>query len=269
VKPGNKSRFSRVDESEHPEKYVHFLDAAGAIEMVQHIRRRSFERLEVRPGSAILEVGCGTGESVQQMAQIVGAEGQAIGIDNSQTMILAARERAMGLNLGAEFVLADAHHLSFPEAIFDGCRSERTFIHLQDPRKGLHEMIRVARSGAKIVIFEPDFGTLAADLPDPALTRKILNFWCDSFANGWMGRRLPALFKACGLREIVVEPFTMLLNYAFAQRLFITSAARRTQQAGLISQAEAEAWLNQLHIQQTEGYFFCAITAFLVTGCKP
>ena len=41
--------------------------------------------------------------------------------------------------------------------LFDGCRSERTFMHLSDPKKAFAEMIRVTQSGGYIVVFDLDW----------------------------------------------------------------------------------------------------------------
>ena len=52
--------------------------------------------MELAPGRRVLDVGCGTGDDVREMAGLVGAAGLVVGIDNSQAMIAVARQRTTG-----------------------------------------------------------------------------------------------------------------------------------------------------------------------------
>ncbi len=59
-----------------------------------------------RPGERVLDVGCGFGDSTQQIAQLVGAEGEAVGVDASPRFIEAAQAEATGVP-NARFFVAD------------------------------------------------------------------------------------------------------------------------------------------------------------------
>ena len=63
----------------------------------------------MQEGHHILDVGCGTGDDVLALARIVGETGRVVGIDNSETMIAEARQRAEGLDL----VTSDYNHGPF------------------------------------------------------------------------------------------------------------------------------------------------------------
>jgi hypothetical protein len=132
-------------------------------------------------------------------------------------------------------------------------------------------MIRVARPGARIVVVDPDYETLVVDVPDRALTRKILNFYCDSIRNGWIGRRLPGLFKESGLMDIAVIADTLMLtDYTPANQIFeFWRTAERAQDAGVVSAAEAVGWLDHLEEAKQAGHFFLAVTIFSVRGRRP
>jgi SAM-dependent methyltransferase len=47
-----------------------------------------------RPGDRVLDIGCGFGDTTQQLAALVGAEGEALGVDVSEPFIDAARQEA-------------------------------------------------------------------------------------------------------------------------------------------------------------------------------
>jgi ubiquinone/menaquinone biosynthesis C-methylase UbiE len=253
------------------EGFVLYLDNVQALGWAQAYKRRTFALLAVEAGQRILDVGCGTGEDVRMLASLVGKTGQVVGVDASAARIEEARKRSEGSSLPVEYVVGDAHYLAFDDNTFDSCRADRTFQHLALPQLALAEMIRVTRTGGRLVVSDPDWETLIVDLPDQAVTRKILNFWCDSMRNGWMGRRLPRLFQQCGLTEITVITNTLMLtNYGLANHLFqFQRTTEDAHKAGIITQEEASNWLKDLEQASASGRFFCAVTGFGVGGRKP
>jgi SAM-dependent methyltransferase/anti-sigma regulatory factor (Ser/Thr protein kinase) len=58
-----------------------------------HWRRRVVERLPLRPGDVVLDVGCGTGVCFPLLRQRIGTSGTIVGIDASAAMLALARER--------------------------------------------------------------------------------------------------------------------------------------------------------------------------------
>lgn len=61
--------------------------------LFEPVRRRAIERLALRPGDRVFDVGCGTGLSLPQLQPGVGAKGRIVGIEQSPEMIAKARER--------------------------------------------------------------------------------------------------------------------------------------------------------------------------------
>ena len=86
--------FSQVDQAEDPAYFVRFLDRASTLEFFQAVRRRSRALLNPRPGSRFLDVGCGTGEEVCRLAEVVGPTGWVVGVDISTLLVAEARQRA-------------------------------------------------------------------------------------------------------------------------------------------------------------------------------
>jgi hypothetical protein len=142
--------------------------------------------------------------------------------------------------------------------------------HMERPQHAMAELVRVARSGARLVTIDPDFETAIVDAPDPALTRTLLNLNCDSYRNGQIGRHMRALFMEAGLVHVAIEPLTVLLeDYAFAnQVLALEGTVTRAQEARLVSAADGERWLAALQAASAAGRFFGSITAFIVVGQK-
>lgn len=263
--------FRDVDKSGDAGRFIHYLDSENANEIVQVFKRFSFDFLHVREGHRILDVGCGTGNDVVALAKMVGERGQIIGVDSSEAMITEARRRVEGLGLAIEFHVGAAHNLEFADTTFDGCRAERTFLHLESPQKALAEMVRVTHPGGHIVVLEPDWETVVIDSPYRDVTRKILNFFCDTVIhNGWIGRQLPRMFKEHGLVDIVGTPVSgIVTDFEQADRLEWRKTANLAHERGLISATDVINWVSYLEKANHRGEFLMASTSFIVCGKKP
>jgi len=262
--------FTDIDRSADPGGFVRVLDALTALDFIRAYKRRTFELLDLQPGASVLDLGCGTGDDVQELARLVGPSGRVVGVDSSETVIAEACERVLRTTLRVAFQVADAYALPFPDATFDACRADRVFHHLEHPCQAFGELLRVVRPGGRVLLFDPDFETAIVDAPDRALTRRLLNFYCDGYRDGWMGRRLPGLFREAGLTEITVEPVPVLLT-DLAQAnvvLALEDTVTRAAATGLVDGVEGTAWLDALRTASGQGQFFAAITAFMVMGRK-
>jgi ubiquinone/menaquinone biosynthesis C-methylase UbiE len=249
-----------------------YLDTLSATGFARAYKQQSFQLLDVQPGDHVLDAGCGPGDDVRTLARLAGPGGKVVGIDNDETMVAEARKRATGLTSPVAFHLCDVHRLPFRAGLFDCCRADRVFQHLASPRAALAEIARVAKPGARIVATEPDWETLVIDVADRATTRKVVHFICDQIVrNGWMGRQLPNLFKACGLTEIGVAARAVpLADFTLADRLWgLRRNAERARQAGVLSATEASEWTESLEQVSQSGRFFAAVTGFAVRGRKP
>jgi ubiquinone/menaquinone biosynthesis C-methylase UbiE len=107
--------------------------------------------LSERKHRALLDVGCGGGQSA---IRLKGLYPHLIitGIDLSEVMIAAARERAKRSRADVEFRVADAQALPFPDAAFDVVFSFGSAKHWPDPLKGLGECWRVLKPGGELLV---------------------------------------------------------------------------------------------------------------------
>ncbi|MDQ6905554.1 MAG: methyltransferase domain-containing protein [Chloroflexota bacterium] len=266
-----RSVWDNVDRTADPHWYRNYLDAFNAMETVRAWKERSFTMLAVAPGHHLLDVGCGLGGDAIMLAARVGAGGRVVGVDNSEQLIVAARERGAEASLPVEFRVGDLYALDFADAAFDGCRADRVFQHLDRPTAALHELMRVTKPGGRIVVGDPDWETLIFDAPQSVVTRTILNFACDSHRNAWMGRQLYAQFRAAGLADVTVAADTLLFtDYSLADlTVALGTRVRQAQDAEAITEHEAAEWLDALATAADAGRFFAAMTCFTVSGRKP
>jgi SAM-dependent methyltransferase len=80
--------------------------------------RRALAALAPRPGEHVLDIGCGGGETVLDLAQAVAPHGTVVGIDLSAAVLAFARRTAEGCK-HVRFIQADAEMYPFEPASFD------------------------------------------------------------------------------------------------------------------------------------------------------
>lgn len=265
------SGFADVDQTAAPDQFLHLLDALNSWPFFRDEQKpRSLELLAVQPGQHILDVGCGLGDVTRMLGGRVGPNGRVVGTDLSERLIEEARRRTTAQDGPIEFLAGNAEALPWPADTFDGSRADRVLMFMERPHLAVREMVRVTRRGGRIVVGEFDMETAIVASPHRALTRKLLDYWCDSIPNGWIGRQLPGLFRELGLKSVTVAPLTLCLtSYAHWNEVFqIGATVQRAQQANVVSAQEAERWLQQLREADAQGQFFLALTLFLVAGQK-
>ena len=100
----------------------------------------------LREGSAILDLGCGKGDTSAHIAQTFGFN--VTGADISEPMLTAAREDHPELN----FVQCDGVTLPFEDNSFDGIVMECSFSLMRRQMELMGEIRRVLKKGACIII---------------------------------------------------------------------------------------------------------------------
>ena len=129
-------------------------------------KRRVATLAAVKPGDCALDLCCGTGDIAFALARR-GAE--TTGLDFSEKMleVAATRQRNFKSQISnLKFMQGDAQQIPFPDNSFDIVTVGYGLRNLAGWERGLDEMFRVARPGARLIVL--DFGK-----PPNALWRKI------------------------------------------------------------------------------------------------
>lgn len=264
--------FRDLDKAHDPQAGLNYLDTVGGLAPAKDYKSQTFEMLEVRPGQTILDVGCGTGDDARALGALVGASGRVIGVDSSEAAIAEAIRRSEGSTAPVEFRLGDALELNLSSDEFDSARADRVLQHVDDPSRVLDELVRVTRPGGKVVVFEPDWDTLVIDSSDRHVTREIVRCNADvAVRNGWIGRRLWAMFVNVGLATVEVRGIVAVVtSFPIANEVvFLTRSAEKAVDAGSITGQQATQWLDLLKDADQAGRFFASLNGYIVAGRKP
>lgn len=135
------------------------------LERPRRIRKevpRVLDRIGLRPGEHVLEVGCGPGVYTVQAAPRLEPDGQLLAVDLQQEMVDRASERIRNAGLdNVEIHVADAHHLPLEDASVDRAFLVGVLPEIPDPQGALDELRRVLRPDGTLSISEgfldPDY----------------------------------------------------------------------------------------------------------------
>ena len=120
------------------------------------LRRNGLQLLSVSPGETVLEVGFGTGYSLKEMANSVGENGKAYGIDITPQMLEITRKRLRkaGLMHRVELYGGDARRMPYGDNKFDAVYMASTLELFDTPDipRVLKEIKRVLKPSGRLGI---------------------------------------------------------------------------------------------------------------------
>lgn len=224
-------------------------------------------------GARIVDIGCGPGLPLLELAEAVGPEGRVVGVDQSEE----ARETAAALIAEAgiahaEVRAGDAAATGLPEGEWDVVHLRHVLLH-NGPRIAeiLAHCFALARPGGHVYLNETDPTAMRfqVDLPPPAadLDRRYWQMLADRGNDLSVGPHLGAYVTAAGF-EVVhrqarfdcapITPDIRPPSWAGRQAML---------DAGLCTEAELEEWDALLATGQPGN--FVHVPQFTVVGRKP
>jgi ubiquinone/menaquinone biosynthesis C-methylase UbiE len=152
--------------------------------------------LHLNPTDSVLDVGCGTGALLHQLADSY-PRAHPAGIDPSSEMLALARHR---LPPGIELKEGWAESIPFPDGAFDMVVSCNVLHYIREPVVALRDMLRVLR---------PKGNLLITDWSDDYLACRICDWYLRLFNAAhfrtYRARELTELLHTAGATDIRTE----------------------------------------------------------------
>lgn len=257
-----------------PKGYVSSEYLQMVAESVRHLKKRTYELMQIKPGQHLLDVGCGPASDTIELGKLVGPEGRVVGVDHDQAMVDEADNRAREAGAGGwvQHQRADSGALPFQSNTFDSSRSERLFQHLLDPAPTVAEMVRVTKSGGRLVLLDTDWGSNSTDTREIDVERRLARVHADMAANnGYAGRQLYRLLIQRGLVDVRVEiSANWSTSYAFVREATLLSEVERIAvETGIVTKEEVQRLRLDMERADAEGVFFACVNQMIVVGTKP
>jgi len=106
--------------------------------------------LEVTAGERVLDVGCGAGQTLLELSERVGSNGQVVGVDVSEPLLARARERVDQSGLGnVELLIGDAAEQRF-ERPFDAVFSRFGVMFFDESAEAFRNLHAALRPGGRL-----------------------------------------------------------------------------------------------------------------------
>jgi SAM-dependent methyltransferase len=261
-------RWRRIDSGADAEFFIGYLDRAAA--GLRAARVEALEALSVPEAAAVLDVGCGVGEFIMEIAQQFPGV-HAVGIDASVQLVDVARGRAERAEASVQFHVGHAEQLEFVDEAFDRVNCSRVLVHLDDPAAAIAEMHRVLKRGGRVSIWEPDFDALIIDSDDLATSDAVRGTLTRTLANPDIGRRLRRLAGDAGLTVTDVTAMARpipSLEYA-NQQLHLFAYLEAAVDASVVSEDAARRWRSHLERADADGRLWISPVGFRLVAERP
>ena len=248
-----------VDTAERPTDFLSYLERAERLPFIQQVREETYRMLAGASGLGV-DVGCGTGRVVHELAQ----RGlQAVGVDLNQTMVDVARERfpECGFRTGSAF------KLPFEDGSLGWYRGERVYVTLADPGAALAEARRVLAPGAVIVLAEPDLESTIFTSKHVELARTAITALANESPSGRVGMRMRGLMREAGFTDVEVTARALVLtDLEDANVLLIDVALAAALRQGRLTEEQVGLLRQDLADCARRGAFVLSHTAFITSA---
>jgi SAM-dependent methyltransferase len=183
-----------------------WLDVSELLDLqLSPLGQRAIDALAPRLSDVIVDIGCGAGQTVLQLAERVGPDGRVIGADIAHPLIERARLRAAGLPQ-VRFIACDAACVPLPEKSVDAVFSRFGVMAFPDPVAAFSNFHRLLKQSGRMAFVcwraltenELDILPLRATGLEDRADRTPFRFENPEF--------LRTALKTAGFRQIAVEP---------------------------------------------------------------
>ena len=114
----------------------------------------------------VLDIGSGAGDVAMAAAELVGDDGEVIGVDMNAEILETARARARGAGFAnIQFLAGDSRTLDLPND-FDALIGRLVLMYMADPADALKQLKARLRPGAIVAFQEVEFTSISAFYAD-------------------------------------------------------------------------------------------------------
>jgi SAM-dependent methyltransferase len=251
--------FSDVDRSADAGLAVAYLESAAL--QLAAIKNDLLARLHVEPGERVLDLGCGVGHDLVRLEE---AGAMAVGVDRSVRMASESHRRCPA----AEVFVADGIALPFAGDALDACRIERVLQHVTEPLPVFREVKRVLRASGRLVVFEPDWGSLAIASDHPKVSAALTSGVMSGIANPRIGLELRRCLVDAGFDvvELTVDVGVYSDVDELHRFLSLDRAFQRATSDGQVDLADVEVWHEEMRERSRQRAFQATLNRMIAVA---
>ena len=243
--------------------------------MKDQLNKKILHLLDLKPiqNYDILDFGCGSGELLDAIHDVLPEGSKLIGIDSSEKVIEEAKNR---------YPFIDFHHkkfiddLNFPDASFDIVISVDTIECIPNKSTLLSEINRVLKKDGKVLAVHWDWDTQVYYSEHKGIIRKFVAEFSDwqqdwmEASDGQMGRKLWGLFQDSGLFKGHIKIFSLIeTEYGPGKYGY----DRLHDLAGFVNQGRLDSSaykmiLDEMQTLNEKGKYFYSLNSYIYIGRK-
>lgn len=241
------------------------------------VKENILSLIDYSKASAVLDIGCGRGEDLIEIAGRIGERALLYGVDTIPKSIDLAKTRTDG-DARFCFELLDVEDgLKFNDNTFDVVYSCNVLECIKDKNKLLNEVARVLKPGGQIVFAHFDWDTQVFNAKDKVLYRKILHTFNDwkqpwmAECDPWMGRKLHGIFESLCLFLGEVSVYVLVeteYREGFKGYNAVNDEFEALVQKRMIEESDYTAFYNEITQLAVKGEYFYSINIYIYHGHK-
>jgi ubiquinone/menaquinone biosynthesis C-methylase UbiE len=252
-----------------------------AVERGQMIRE-----LQIKPGSFVVDAGCGPGLWTPLLAQAIGPYGKITGVDISAEALVTAQQRSHDkwYRRQVQYRCGSLEQLPVAPGSADVIFSANVSQYLPEPVGTFAAMGRYLTQGGRLVIKDIDFGTMCFHNIDMGLQARVFQareHWerqrVDqgyAFEDSWVGSKLASYLRAAGYQDVQEKSYRIMRRYPLPRefRFYLQGIAEWfvCEGAPLLKGEDMTNWLqcflHEMYNVLDQETFASEETEFVVSG---
>ena len=219
-------------------------------------RQAMLKALNINIGDIVLDVGCGGGQLIEDIAKSVGREGKAIGIDPSNSQISSAKDLCSGLE-NTLFICCLADNIDLESDSIDAVASIQTFEYINDIDEALIEIKRLLKQQAKFLNISTLWDYYRFHGPEKKLNDLMHDVFREHCAHQMVPTFLNGKLKGLGFKNVKTTELAYVFtkrdenSFAkYAETLIATFALNKG-----VEEEKVKEWKRQLKEAEDKGTF--------------
>jgi ubiquinone/menaquinone biosynthesis C-methylase UbiE len=225
--------------------------------------------LALAKGQTALDLGCGPGYVAAQMARLVGPSGRVHALDVNADFV--ARARAVAAEAGVEKRVEVQHLIGerfpLPDSTCDRALAKNVLEYVPDALATLRELHRVLKPGGLLTAMDSDWAFVLIEPLAPDEVRELFAAAAPAFKEPFIGRKLRALFRAAGLRDVRVDVVASPDDKGHL-RPVVENMLGYARKFGTMSEARCAELRARVDAAIASGDYLAVLPQFLVRGVR-
>ena len=217
-------------------------------------RKKTFEALAIQKGQKLIDLGCGGGQLVHEMALAIGETGLVYGLDPSSSQIHAAQEKCSEFK-NVEFLQESAIKIPLKDGSCDGLSSIQALEYIDDVETVIAEAKRILKSGGRFASVSVLWDHWRFHGPDKQLNDRIHEVFRAHCPHQMLPFSLTSILERNGFQGVSLTPLSFI-NTHLHQNSFAYFASRTLSLFALkngIPEEDIMTWNDQLKKADQEG----------------